>query len=824
MKRFLQAGPEAKRGVALIVVLGFLSLMIMMAVTFLTQARTERLVASSTMEAQRGRQLVRTALTAAMNDYSIELWGQQYLLPPSALQVFASIAPTAPTASGRRLVQDRVRLMAGEAQRWLPRRYVKPPNDASNTVADAEWILVREDPTDSRSRILGRYAYACFDMSGGIDANLVALNDGASSDGIKTNWPGHPIARASVRDVGLGELAETANAGEFKRLRRGWHGFDNLAELIMLTNGKYNGGEQNYEDEDDESVMWGPPAPGDRRWRDPDRIEGLPPVSGPALTSSKVTDLTPYSLSAYRGVYNFASAIWQPPVLCNAGAAWATVLTPVNAQLVTPADTVKAIADYFDADSTPQGDPNYPSVEAVPMFNEIRTRLRVRYVADVGPTPGPGHMYLDLDVDYEVWYPFPSEDNEPAGNFTIKTPTIGGGYDQAAANQDVFIRCAVLGPTPDTATVLSSPLVSPSDVSFVPELNGGRPKAAGTMHYEFEVLSASVGPTARLAVQRILTTPGKSIAMQLGGTKVDQMEYQANVSWTMADGDTQTVSYEVDDPRLNHLKARWTLANAPNLGQVNGSATAAGYGAPGGEGLYLYCRNGLMATPAELGFIPTGKPWETIDLCTEEGAEMLAGLVTDTNVYNAVLSSSNNYTFYTNGTINPSTSSTNVLLAAFTKLMKREVPNVPDMPGPDDGELDSATALALANSMIFESRTKKIQATGGAFMSGSAWARVPAMRKGGALAGLGLNKNQRESLIRNTWGLFSPNNSMFTVLVIGQAIKEGPGQAGALNLANGEDMITGERRGVALVWRDPFPSTGGYHHEMFVRMFKFLDE
>ena len=35
MKRLFQAGPEAKRGVALIVVLGFLSLMIMMAVTFL---------------------------------------------------------------------------------------------------------------------------------------------------------------------------------------------------------------------------------------------------------------------------------------------------------------------------------------------------------------------------------------------------------------------------------------------------------------------------------------------------------------------------------------------------------------------------------------------------------------------------------------------------------------------------------------------------------------------------------------------------------------------------------------------------------------------
>ena len=58
--------------------------------------------------------------------------------------------------------------------------------------------------------------------------------------------------------------------------------------------------------------------------------------------------------------------------------------------------------------------------------------------------------------------------------------------------------------------------------------------------------------------------------------------------------------------------------------------------------------------------------------------------------------------------------------------------------------------------------------------------------------------------------------------MVGQAIKEGPGAPGVWD-AN-EDVVTGERRGVALVWRDPIPSSQGIHHEMFVRMFKFLDE
>ena len=52
-------GAGQRRGVALIVVLGFLSIMIVMAVAFITQARMERLVSDATLEGMRGRQLLR---------------------------------------------------------------------------------------------------------------------------------------------------------------------------------------------------------------------------------------------------------------------------------------------------------------------------------------------------------------------------------------------------------------------------------------------------------------------------------------------------------------------------------------------------------------------------------------------------------------------------------------------------------------------------------------------------------------------------------------------------------------------------------------------
>ena len=49
----------------MIVVLGFLSIMVMMAVAFLTQARVERLVAGAALESMRTRQLAQSAIAAS---------------------------------------------------------------------------------------------------------------------------------------------------------------------------------------------------------------------------------------------------------------------------------------------------------------------------------------------------------------------------------------------------------------------------------------------------------------------------------------------------------------------------------------------------------------------------------------------------------------------------------------------------------------------------------------------------------------------------------------------------------------------------------------
>lgn len=826
-------GDESRRGVALIMVLGFLSIMLMMAVAFVMHARTERMVADFTLEAQRGRQIVRTALNAAMYEFSTELYdANRFMLPPREpvdMTVFTSERGSMPNMGT--LGGDEIYLLDGEAYDWIPARYRTV--SVENLVGNAQWVMVRENP-NSQSRILGRYAYVIFDMSGGIDANLIALTDGVAGVGNPTN-------RTSVRDIGMGTdanplLAETINASEFKRLRTGWHGFDTLSEIIRLTDGHYIDGQSDFQPGD--TPAYGR-YPSNIRWRN-ERLERVP-----ALNKTNVTDLVPYSLASIRGLYNFASGRWETGdvMSCDRMGEWAdtewtsfdaNILWQLRAQLVSSENTLKAIKDYVSSDPYPQGPMlNYPNVKNNPMFNEIGMSFELRHVPAADPPDN--QLFLDVEVQFEVWYPFPSEDNDPTGSYKIVPPSIGGGFAIAGA-EDLWLRCRLRTSSGNAnVNLIGGNSPTPADLTFDASFNGGKPiKAGGTIRYEIEVVpedtNVVVSATDVLQVPNI--TVNSPIVMRLDAPPPDnmpvgEMRFQVARSMNLSPGAGPVeLWYEVDDPRLGYDINRWQEADeGGSMGDINPAAIAAGYGAAGGPGLYMYCRNGSMVTPGEFGFIPTGLPWETIDLCTPQGARMLSRMVASSDILTAINTGPYN-TFYTNGTINPNTTSTNVLKAAFAGLTRREVPNAPDLPL---NVLSGEDAELLAGSMINESKTKKIVAEGGAFMYGSDWVRVPAMGKmdpipGRALlAKVGLNKNERDALIRNTWGLFNPNNTMFTVLVIAQAIKEGPGPVGSWN--PNVDMITGERRAVALVWRDPTPiADNPRHHEMYVRMFKMMDE
>lgn len=792
--------------------LGFLSIMVLMALAFLTQARVERQVASATLEAMRTRQILRTALNAAMNDYSVELAANQLVMPPrnTDYDMFTSVPPKSIVGmNGRTIGQDNIELLVGEVDDWIPRKYTNSPYNAKTKVpATAQWILVRADPASSQpSRILGRYAYVCFDMSGGLDGNLIARESEIASQDARV---ASNRIRRSVRQVPMGLLPEAVNPSQFKSYRRGWKGFDSLQTLINLTNGKAQDGND-----------------GHTRWQ-PERKE----IHGAGLASNLVSDIVPFSLSVYRGGrYTRSSATWSTPVFCGA-ASWPTVLNPLQSQFAPGWATwiTDAIADFTNNTAYPIGT-DYPSPKNVPMFNEINMTCRL-LTPEQDPVSGWYKYTLEVSLSFEFWYPFPSEDNERSDTYTLAPPTLSGGA--TAGPEQIWLQMIMPNISPPLVAFDPS-AVPPASVSVDAKYHNGRPYLpTGSSNFVYKIpLIRPVAPSPAppdynpaypfpnniSPLLLPLVKLNQPIYLRSGTNHVDMIPAGLTLSPTAIQVQpgapvSKVLVLEATDPRLNHIPGQWVLQTTSTLGERNawGGSSLAKFMA---EGTNLYCRNGPMETPADLGFISTGKEWETIDICTPDAANVLANLIADTNLYATF---SNNKVFYTNGTINPNTRSSNVLACAFLDLSTQETPNTrTDVVGANP--VDEATARLLAQSIMDHTASSTIDT---ACQAGSDWVRCAAMQQGGALSGVPLNNNQREALVRNTWGLFSPDDSLFTVVLVAQTIKEGPNNVGQWDAA--DDMITGERRAVALVWRDPYKNGQNPHHEMLVRMFRYLND
>ena len=844
--RFLRDQGETRRGVALIVVLGFLSIMVVMAVAFITQARMERMVADVSMDAQRGRQMARTALNVAMSDYSYQLYDKKkFMLPPldSDYELFLSkaglasgeIQPSLPNDNGT-LAGSGLEIMKGEARNWIPRRYLA---DEAYAMENTRWILVRRDPSKGEGKdnpIVGRYAYACFDMSGGIDANLVALTEGVANVGNATN-------RSSVRDVGLGELKEMQpiqgladkppDASLFKRLRRGWHGFDSLAELILLTNGRYNGGENSqavkyngaiyyYIDEGvsaeelPPSETWGPPKSGGPRWRSGEGWTRIEDHGQPALNSTNVSDLVPYSLASFRGwEYNANTATWKTNnlVAWDENPAWSPdewekALGELKKQFADekiPDWWNNALNDYTNSLGYPQAF-DYPSPKNVPMLNEVSMTVTPS-LTDV-----QNQLRIDVALQIEWWFPFPSAENKRTESYTL-APTIGVG-PSADGSADIWIPMRGAG----NAFSVPQQVITPAPITFTAV--SGVPKAAAALTYSALISVTMADAAAILSASNLVQIGfigGEGIKISTGGQPVDWMPAQV-LDFRTAAGPMLTMGtqygpyyWEVHDPRLNHLEEGAWEQGSGTMGLINAAAKSQGYGT-NGDSTNFYCRNAPMVSPVEVGYFNTGLPWKTVEFCTKEGADALSRMVTRKMIDDL----SGVGVAYTNGTINPNTSSSNVLRSAFAGLRIKD----------SGSALDDAELSELVG--IFGTITKSKTITdnsgsdsfSGACMRGVDWMWAKYFQPDGYY-GKKWSKNERHRLIERTWGLFNPNNSMFTALVIGQVVKEGAKEPGKWSE---DDVITGERRGVALVWRDPTPPGLGKPHEMFVRMFKFLDE
>ena len=395
---------------------------------------------------------------------------------------------------------------------------------------------------------------------------------------------------------------------------------------------------------------------------------------------------------------------------------------------------------------------------------------------------------------------------------------------------DILVRVAPFtkqdGKVTPNQNVTFNLVAEPPDLEFANKTSWN-PYSPGEFAYVYDiVIPSNDGFTPeldKLGIHSVLFQ--HSLNLFLNGRAVDStpdstisIRFSSPDNFLIPNGTTRLVqSIEASDPRLNHLPNDAGSIWEPSEGTLNktnsnlypawtNAAAKMKYGfAPGTN---MYCRNGDMLTPVELGYIPiyNGTPWMTLDIFSEDGVELMNSLVCDSDVWNIM---KEHDVFYTNGTINPYTRDPAVLCGAFCGIDIREVPNMPGDPDSKTEVITPATAKEISDEFLKDilPDTKEKYSKAGA----AGWMRL--LRYKGFdfnkldgkenLFGLYANKNQRIALAHNTWGLFNESDSLFLVFVVAQSISEAPDKVQAEgDWDEKEDMITGERWAVALCWMD----------------------
>lgn len=822
-----------ERGVALIIVLGFLGLMVMMAVAFMVQARVERMVADTTLDSMRARQIAQTGIAAAIQDYMNDI--KAYTNQADAIgDMFLSgdfdVDDSGYCYSDPPLYYGSTNLWNGNATNWLPKSILDEVD--INRIKKMEWTWVRQKP-NSRSRILGRYAYVCFNLSGGVDANLLGrgLDDRQLSEGY-----GAQTNRGNVRKMSLDAIKQAPSKGnsqqqQLSKYQKIWGGFDTPVALDKLTNGK-----NNDKDGDDLGYYRAYKQKTNRPDIDENKVH--------ELSREALEHLSCYSYAATHRGADYGEK--KPCTVEN------IVGNQYFSRLVTKmggneAHVHNALLDYFSSPDTPPQGTDYPSVKAVPMFNEIWAKVELEESVDA-----PGGVQIKVTIKPEFWCPVLSEGTPASGTYTLEAPKMGGGNKQVQNGDTpiwIYARIRVQGGY-DVSQVTFEQSETPEPLTFEPN-KGNTPQVPGEFVYKLNFNGLpkndeddSVIQLSKMQMQvqgvyfrepwELKAGAGKAVDATPSDKPLQISISPPLLSYGISGNKEGSGSREVDDPRLNHLAGRWPDSGgtgSDTLGEKNScldkarndAKTKMGYE----PGNYMYCRNGKMLSPAELGYIPIydgTTPWMTLDIFSENGVNLMNTLVCDDDTWKII----DKYDiFYTNGTINPYTRDVAVFNGAFYGLDIREVPNMSGTP--TDAQIFGKDRVVPFAEQLVKEKTPD----GEPFVKDGpgGWTRLLSYPDSKVFNGAAhsLNKNERVALAHNTWGLFNESDTLFLVFVVAQSITEAPEKVNPVGDWNEkEDMITGERWAVALCWMDTSKEGSADEddltQEMDIIMFKYLNE
>ncbi len=800
---------DSRSGVAIIIVLGVLSVLMVLAVAFAVSMRTESAAAGNYADIVKSRALVHTALARALADLDQDLGtssnGASYPAHWSQQAMDTNMA-------------NAVHLYIGEATHLLPQGIyeaaAKLPSPGLNNGA-AENV---DDPNASwNPGSLAGFGIQTIGGGEGVVVNneektlLADINVGSNYrvyDPAVPLWTRIENGRVAYLIVNLSGLLDAHYVGGSPRMLGTDVGEIELEALPDLT---------------DEALFITD--------RDSDFYETLYALDdrNTGLVNSGPANLGVYSVCPAAAAIDDVGGTNIPPVLLTANdpTMVAALETAMRAGSAAPEVggpwglAAQQLAmnklDYEDANSEPQSLYG-PYVEAVPMLNEV-------WVEHLVPTTNNLNGGM-IQVWVECAYPF-AEDSSLSFEVNAEVSIVGA----------AFAFSPLPGPPP---IPIPAQTMSPYPIAPVAMFSMSGPIPPGGLAYTVQIENMRVD-------------------IQGGGTTVDQipspMMLTVAPSPIVAGTPVIGPGKDVLDPVLNWHQLHWDLSTMPspsNPFSYTNTKNAANHCTiqfwqanrdacdtdPSLQPTYLHIANAAMQTPGEIGCLyspggfageagnPGGFPlllsqispintdgqwigprlWRTVRLYDHGVCELPAGYLPQWNRLLDYITVEPGEVYY--GRVNPNTEVADVLAAVLNDMP------VDPLPGGLSNRLTEADAMLVASSIIDQ--------TVDPMESVSDLGRkdiADAIFQGLAASSMAISTNaseiQKEAIFRNCPGLLHTRQNLFLILLAGQTARD-PSTFGPPF-----GVPRTDQRAMAVVWRDPVADANG-RHPCFVRWFTWL--
>ena len=655
LRSFLKPGRqtrESERGVALLLTLGVLSLLLILAMSFAYQARTERMAAAVGADVTKSRLLCESGLERVLaflyHRYNFPTSFDAADLYPATKDWFDGTAPGSWDARHYAVGfqtsdQDTNFLQQGLATSiGSSSQPFVPDADPTQLTANASWQHIK----NSDGNLIGRVGFIIIDESGKLDPAGVVTPEhepyhDADGDGTRDpnehfydinqngTYDNGPLAEAPADNIRSGGSPEEIRISDEFRTKmaaqaKTWFGWQHIinAGITGFTPGLFQGlFPKSYDIE-----AWWEDDNGNGGWdqgEDKHRFNLYDPPGG-------WTGATPVSVSDLTGGTGSTSAFWDTSTdpwsiqASNTNAVpWLAdmeddagnpVSEQVAANLIDYCDSEMPVEATSDFDYTNPKEPTatYVGCEKAPYINELGVQISFVDTTGAG-SPRNYVLTITLDVEliniYDIAFNYDLEAVVDFGGIPNAPTTVGDGSPANSKTDITFTR--------------NGQAIAANDydvVEFTRTYQWSGPPGDGA--FTFSIADARIHlPVGAGECQdfALVTDTAHSSAITAGNLV-------ANYYYT---------TFEVEDPRANTEATDWTagafkngddtmitmdLLAAPVAGQVNSNSDpSTGDDAetvtdPAAGLSTAYIRNAPPESLWELGAIHRGEAWRTLNL------------------------------------------------------------------------------------------------------------------------------------------------------------------------------------------------------------------